>query len=202
MIWYAFGLVLLPRVTCCFAISGLHLFDPLPQHSCHVRGLVKSKTKPEPAIKYMKAAYWLEDAYSASAPLAMWSHAPYTATSRLLVQEAASNHIVSLRGRSEKFYAADPELAKLDLIFVLTRMQIRMQQYPRWCAPDATCTLTPPASTQPRAAAIIQPATFSAAHQLGLLIFRAGHVLEAHTDLHQLASSKSSLCFFHFLTTL
>lgn len=52
------------------------------------------------------------------------------------MQEAASNHIVSLRGRSEKFYAADPELAKLDLIFVLTRMQIRMYRFPRWCVPQ------------------------------------------------------------------
>ena len=51
------------------------------------------------------------------------------------MQEAASNHIVSLRGRSEQFYAADPELAKLDLIFVLTKMQIRMDRYPRWHAP-------------------------------------------------------------------
>eukprot|EP00892_Ulva_mutabilis_P008675 jgi/Ulvmu1/617/UM001_0625.1 len=49
-----------------------------------------------------------------------------------ILQEAASNHIVSLRGRSEKFFAADPELAKLDLIFVLTRMQIRMHRFPRW----------------------------------------------------------------------
>lgn len=51
-----------------------------------------------------------------------------------LVQECASNHIVALRGRSEQYFAADPELAKLDLIFVLTRMQIRMERYPRWCA--------------------------------------------------------------------
>jgi hypothetical protein len=50
----------------------------------------------------------------------------------LCLQEAASNHIVDLRGRSEQYYAADPELAKLDLIFVLTRMQIRMRSYPRW----------------------------------------------------------------------
>lgn len=48
------------------------------------------------------------------------------------LQETASNHIVALRGRSEQYYAADPELAKLDLIFVLTRMQIRMTSYPRW----------------------------------------------------------------------
>lgn len=61
------------------------------------------------------------------------------------MQEAASNHIVSLRGRSEQFYAADPELAKLDLIFVLTRMQIRMDRYPRWCAPPAA---TPAAATR------------------------------------------------------
>jgi len=44
----------------------------------------------------------------------------------------ASNHIVSLRGRSEEYFAADPALARLDLIFVLTRMQIRMAAYPKW----------------------------------------------------------------------
>lgn len=49
------------------------------------------------------------------------------------VQEAASNHIVALRGRSEQYFAADPELAKQDLIFIILRMQIRMQKYPRWC---------------------------------------------------------------------
>lgn len=41
---------------------------------------------------------------------------------------------MGLRGRSEQFFAADPELARLDLIFVITRMQIRMDRYPRWCA--------------------------------------------------------------------
>jgi acyl-CoA thioesterase FadM len=59
------------------------------------------------------------------------------------MQECASNHIVSLRGRSEQFYAADPELAKLDLIFVLTRMQIRMTRFPHWCAlasPRCACS--------------------------------------------------------------
>ena len=48
------------------------------------------------------------------------------------LQEAASNHIVTLRGRSQQYFAADPELAKLDLIFVILRMQIRMQEYPSW----------------------------------------------------------------------
>lgn len=38
------------------------------------------------------------------------------------------------RGRSEEFFAADPTLAKQNLIFVLTRMQIEMYEYPRWCA--------------------------------------------------------------------
>lgn len=42
--------------------------------------------------------------------------------------------MVALHGRSEEFFAADPELLKRSLIFVLTRMQIRMHRYPRWCA--------------------------------------------------------------------
>lgn len=57
---------------------------------------------------------------------------PQGAHGQFCLQECASNHIVTLRGRSEQYFAADPELAKLDLIFVLTRMQIRMDKYPQW----------------------------------------------------------------------
>jgi hypothetical protein len=40
--------------------------------------------------------------------------------------------MVALHGRSEQFFAADPELLKRSLIIVLTRMQIRMHRYPHW----------------------------------------------------------------------
>jgi fatty acyl-ACP thioesterase A len=35
-------------------------------------------------------------------------------------------------GRSNEGFAADPELAGLGLIFVMTRMQVQMDHYPRW----------------------------------------------------------------------
>jgi fatty acyl-ACP thioesterase A len=37
-------------------------------------------------------------------------------------------------GRSNEGFAADPELAELGLIFVMTRMQVQMDHYPRWGA--------------------------------------------------------------------
>lgn len=49
-----------------------------------------------------------------------------------LMQEVASNHVVSLWGRSSEGFATDPEMAKDGLIFVMTRMQIQMDAYPRW----------------------------------------------------------------------
>ena len=49
-----------------------------------------------------------------------------------LLQEVASNHAVAMWGRSNEGFAADPALAELGLIFVMTRMQIQMDHYPRW----------------------------------------------------------------------
>ena len=49
-----------------------------------------------------------------------------------LLQEVAGNHAVAMWGRSNEGFAADPELAELGLIFVMTRMQIQMDHYPRW----------------------------------------------------------------------
>lgn len=47
-----------------------------------------------------------------------------------LLQEAASNHAVAMWGRSTEGFASDPSMS--GLIFVMTRMQIQMEQYPRW----------------------------------------------------------------------
>lgn len=49
-----------------------------------------------------------------------------------LLQEVASNHVVSMWGRSDEGFATDPEMAKEGLIFVMTRMQIQMDSYPAW----------------------------------------------------------------------
>lgn len=49
-----------------------------------------------------------------------------------LLQEVASNHAVAMWGRSSEGFATDPQLAELGLIFVMTRMQIQMDRYPRW----------------------------------------------------------------------
>lgn len=47
-----------------------------------------------------------------------------------LLQEAASNHAVAMWGRSTEGFASDPSMT--GLIFVMTRMQIQMERYPRW----------------------------------------------------------------------
>lgn len=47
-----------------------------------------------------------------------------------LLQEAASNHAVAMWGRATEGFASDP--AMKGLIFVMTRMQIQMETYPRW----------------------------------------------------------------------
>lgn len=49
-----------------------------------------------------------------------------------LLQEVASNHAVAMWGRSAEGFATDPDLADKGLIFVMTRMQIQMDAYPRW----------------------------------------------------------------------
>ena len=49
-----------------------------------------------------------------------------------LLQEVAGNHAVGMWGRSNEGFAADPELSGLGLIFVMTRMQVQMDHYPRW----------------------------------------------------------------------
>ena len=48
-----------------------------------------------------------------------------------LLQEVASNHAVAMWGRSPDGFANDPAMAAEGLIFVMTRMQIQMEHYPR-----------------------------------------------------------------------
>lgn len=45
-------------------------------------------------------------------------------------QEVGGNHGVALWGRAESGFAAMPDMDHL--IFVATRMQIRMLSYPKW----------------------------------------------------------------------
>lgn len=47
-----------------------------------------------------------------------------------LLQEVASNHAVAMWGRSTEGFASDPSMS--GLIFVMTRLQIQMERYPRW----------------------------------------------------------------------
>lgn len=54
-------------------------------------------------------------------------------------QEVASNHAVAMWGRSDEGFATDPALADKGLIFVMTRLQIQMDEYPRWCVWLALC---------------------------------------------------------------
>jgi len=41
---------------------------------------------------------------------------------------------VALWGRTEEGFATDPIMVANNLIFVATRIQIRMERYPKWCA--------------------------------------------------------------------
>ncbi len=47
----------------------------------------------------------------------------------------AGNHGVAMWGRSREGFATDPIMVENNLIFVATRIQIRMDMYPQWCAP-------------------------------------------------------------------
>ena len=49
-----------------------------------------------------------------------------------MLQETGVEQLVSLHGRGGKFYATDPEMDKLNLIYVLSRMRIDMYKYPSW----------------------------------------------------------------------
>lgn len=50
----------------------------------------------------------------------------------MLLQEVAGNHAVALWGRTDAGYATDPLMVERHLIFAVTRMQIRMDSYPKW----------------------------------------------------------------------
>lgn len=56
-------------------------------------------------------------------------------------QEVAGNHGVAMWGRSEMGFATDPIMVEHNLIFVVTRMQIRMDAYPQWCVDSRTSLL-------------------------------------------------------------
>ena len=49
-----------------------------------------------------------------------------------LLQEVAGNHAVALWGRTDAGYATDPIMVARNLIFAATRIQIQMDEYPRW----------------------------------------------------------------------
>ena len=56
-------------------------------------------------------------------------------------QEVAGNHAVALWGRTDAGYATDPIMVERHLIFAATRIQIRMEHYPRWCARQPLCVV-------------------------------------------------------------
>ncbi|KAK9844249.1 hypothetical protein WJX84_004939 [Apatococcus fuscideae] len=49
-----------------------------------------------------------------------------------LIQEVAGNHGVAIWGRTEGGFAADPIMVEQSLIFVATRIQLQLSEYPRW----------------------------------------------------------------------
>lgn len=46
------------------------------------------------------------------------------------MQEAAGNHAVGMWGRTDTGFASLPNMK--DVLFVMTRLQIRMHTYPKW----------------------------------------------------------------------
>lgn len=54
----------------------------------------------------------------------------------MALQEVASNHAVGMWGRNDEGFASLPsDDAGTVFLFVMTRLQIRMHSYPRWCVP-------------------------------------------------------------------
>lgn len=49
-----------------------------------------------------------------------------------LLQEAGSNHAVSLYGRTDSGFAAAPDMLERGLLFAATRIQIQINEYPTW----------------------------------------------------------------------
>lgn len=49
-----------------------------------------------------------------------------------MLQETGVEQLVSQHGRGGRFYATDPEMDRLNLIFVLSRMRVDMRRYPAW----------------------------------------------------------------------
>mmetsp|Transcript_20653 Transcript_20653/g.62236 ORF Transcript_20653/g.62236 Transcript_20653/m.62236 type:complete len:374 (-) Transcript_20653:315-1436(-) len=49
-----------------------------------------------------------------------------------LLQEVAGNHGVAMWGRGSEGFATDPIMVENHLIFVTTRIQMRMKSYPKW----------------------------------------------------------------------
>eukprot|EP01025_Chloroclados_australasicus_P060190 TRINITY_DN7700_c0_g1_i1.p1 TRINITY_DN7700_c0_g1~~TRINITY_DN7700_c0_g1_i1.p1 ORF type:complete len:326 (-),score=23.59 TRINITY_DN7700_c0_g1_i1:350-1327(-) len=49
-----------------------------------------------------------------------------------LLQEVAGNHVVALVGRTNAGFAVDPDMLSENLIFVVSRLDIQMADYPVW----------------------------------------------------------------------
>ena len=58
----------------------------------------------------------------------------------LNLQEVAGNHGVAIWGRTEGGFAADPIMVEQSLIFVATRIQLQLSEYPRWYVPADLAT--------------------------------------------------------------
>ncbi|KAH7622584.1 putative Oleoyl-acyl carrier protein thioesterase 1, chloroplastic [Nannochloris sp. 'desiccata'] len=88
-------------------------------------------TPPEPSMLIKDKRVFREEHRIRGYEVGPDQHASIVTIANLL-QEVASNHAVAMWGRSIEGFAADPELAELGLIFVMTRMQVQMDHYPRW----------------------------------------------------------------------
>ena len=49
-----------------------------------------------------------------------------------MLQETGVEQLVALHGRGGRFYATDPEMDRLHLIMVLSRLRVDMERYPNW----------------------------------------------------------------------
>jgi len=49
-----------------------------------------------------------------------------------LLQEVASNHAISVWGKTEEGFAASPVMVERNLIFVISRLHIKINKYPSW----------------------------------------------------------------------
>ena len=92
---------------------------------------LKKKTGPAPGRLANRATSFIEEHRVRGYEVGPDRGSSITTIANLL-QEVAGNHAVALWGRTDAGYATDPIMVARNLIFAATRIQIQMDEYPKW----------------------------------------------------------------------